>query len=136
MFGKQESRRHKAERIAGQAWDNLSAAVDSSTKSAGKKAVGMFDDTSSRVGSGAKEARKRAGSGAKEARKRANEAFDALAGRRRPTRWGWLAAATLVGAAIGWVVTTVSQKFMPRHDALELPESLVDDNLDTASTKP
>jgi ElaB/YqjD/DUF883 family membrane-anchored ribosome-binding protein len=121
MFGKQGSRRRKAERIAGQAWDNLSAAVDSagsSTKSATKKAAGMFDDTSNRVGSGAKEARKRA-----------NSAFDALAGKRRPTPWGWLAAAALVGAAVGWVATTVGRQFMPHRDPLELPESLSDDSV-------
>jgi hypothetical protein len=53
MFGKQESRRHKAERIAGQAWDNLTSAVDTagtSTRTAGKKAAVLFDDTSTRVG--------------------------------------------------------------------------------------
>ena len=89
MFGTKEPRRHKAERIAGQAWDNLSAAVDSagaSTRSASRRATGILDDTSHRVGSGTKEARKRA-----------NAAFDALAGRRRSTPWGWLAAAGLVG---------------------------------------
>jgi hypothetical protein len=118
MFTKQESRRHKGERIAGQAWDNLSAAVDtagSSTKSASRKAAGIFDDTSHRVGSGAKEARKRA-----------NAAFDALAGRRRPLPWSWLAAAGLVGAAVGWVVTTAGRQFLPRRDSLELPDSLAD----------
>lgn len=123
MFGKQESRRHKAERIAGQAWENLSAAVDSagaSTKTASRKAAGIFDDTSHRVGSGAKEARQRA-----------NAAFDALAGRRRPTPWGWLAAAALVGAAVGWVATTAGRQFMPNRDALELPDSLSDDSLST-----
>ncbi|MDT5027346.1 MAG: hypothetical protein QOE61_3772 [Micromonosporaceae bacterium] len=121
MFTKQESRRHKGERIAGQAWDNLSAAVDTagaSTKSASRKAAGIFDDTSNRVGSGAKEARKRA-----------NAAFDALAGRRRPLPWGWLAAAGLVGAAVGWVVTTAGRQFLPHRDALELPDSLADDRI-------
>jgi hypothetical protein len=121
MFGKQESRRHKAERIAGQAWDNLTTAVDaagSTTRTAGKKAAVLFDDTSNRVGSGAKEARRRA-----------NAAFDALSGKRQPTPWGWLAAAALVGAAIGWVATTAGRQLVSDPDVLELPDSLSDDSV-------
>ena len=102
MFGKQESRAHRAERIAGQAWENLVSAVDSAG-SASRKAAGYLDDTTNRVGSGAKEARVRA-----------SAAFDALAGRRQPRPWGWLAAATLVGAALGWVATTFGRKAISR----------------------
>ncbi len=125
MFGKQETRRHKAERIAGQAWDQLTTAVDSAgatTRSASKKAAGLFDDTSTRVETGAKEARKRA-----------NAAFDALAGRRRPTPWGWLAAAALVGAALGWVATSAARQLSPGDDRLELPDSLADDYIGTSN---
>lgn len=131
MFGRQESRRQRAERIAGQAWDNLTSAVDSagsSTRSAGRRAAMLFDDTSNRVESRAKEARRRAESGAKEARRRANAAFDALAGRRQPPQWGWLAAATLVGAALGWVATTLGRQVVSKADAVELPDSLADEH--------
>jgi ElaB/YqjD/DUF883 family membrane-anchored ribosome-binding protein len=128
MFGKRESRRHKAERIASQAWDNLSAAVDSagsSTRSATKKAVSVLDDTSSRVESGAQEARKRA-----------NAAYDALAGRRKSTPWAWVAAAALVGAAFGWLANTAGKHLMPHGDQLELPDSLADDTYgQNATTK-
>ncbi len=118
MFGKRESRRHKAERIASQAWDNLSTAVDSagsSTRSASKKAATMLDGTSGRIGSGAKEARRRA-----------NAAYDALAGRRTSRPWAWVAAAGLVGAAVGWLANAAGKHFMP-HDQLELPDMLADD---------
>ena len=126
MFGKQESRRHKAERIAGQAWENLTSAVgtaEATTRTAGKKAAALYDDTSTKVGSGAREARKRA----TEARKRANEAFDALAGKRRPTPWGWLAAAALVGAALGWVATSAGRRLSATPQAMDLPDSFADD---------
>jgi hypothetical protein len=121
MFSKQESRRHKAERIASQAWQNLSAAVDSAG-SATKKAAGVLDETSNRVGSGAKEARKRA-----------NDAFDALAGRRRSNKWGWLAAAALVGAAVSWVAAAAARRFMPSRE-FELPDSLAQDAYGKNST--
>src|SRR5688572_4214378 len=101
MFGNRRSR-NKAERLAGQAWENLSTAVESagtSTRSAGQRAGRLFEDASDRVGTGAK----RVGSGAKEARRRANAAYDALSGKRQRTPFGLLAAVALVGAAFGWV---------------------------------
>lgn len=132
MFGKRESRRHKAERIASQAWDNLSSVVDSagsSTRSATKKAATMLDETTGRVGYGAK----RVESGAKEARRRANAAYDALAGRQKSTPWGWLAAAALVGAAVGWLGNMAGRRLMPGPDQLELPDTLADDTFGQSS---
>ena len=121
MFGKQESRRRKAERIAGQAWDQLTSAIDSaehSARSVKRRAESAYDDTSGRVGVGAKEARARA-----------KDAYDALLGkrRRRGTSWGWLAAATLAGAAVGWVVTTAGRRALAQPQPLELPDSLSDE---------
>jgi hypothetical protein len=116
MFGR-HARSHRADRIAGLAWENLTSAVDSagsSTRSASKRAVGMLDQTSNRVGVRAKRASKEAG-------RRANAAYDALAGRRQPTPWGWLAAAGLVGAAFGWVATMFGRQLRARQDILELP---------------
>jgi hypothetical protein len=119
MFGTHTSRKRKAERIAGQAWHNLVSAVDnagSATRSAKRRAADLVDDASDRVGSGAVEARRRA-----------NAALDALAGRRpRGKPWGWLAAATLVGAAFGWVATTVGRQIVGRPEPLPLPDSLED----------
>jgi hypothetical protein len=123
MFGTQTSRSRKAERIAGQAWNNLVSAVDSAgtatrsaTRTAKRRATNMVDDASDRVESGATEARRRA-----------NAALDALAGRKPRTRWGWLAAATLVGAAFGWVAQRVGRTIVGRPEPLPLPDSLADD---------
>ena len=102
MFGKQ-TRRRQAERVAGQAWDHLTSAVDtaeSSVRSAKKRAESLYEDTSSRIGSGSKEAKARA-----------QDAYDALLGRRRRgTSWGWVVAATAAGIAAGWVVTTFGRR--------------------------
>jgi ElaB/YqjD/DUF883 family membrane-anchored ribosome-binding protein len=116
MFGKQTSRRHDAERVAGQAWESLVSAVDSagaSARSAKRRAAGMVDDTSSRVSSTAKEARRRADS-----------ALDALAGRRPPRPWGWLIGAVVAGAAIGWLGTTLGRQARSRNSDLHVPSHL------------
>jgi ElaB/YqjD/DUF883 family membrane-anchored ribosome-binding protein len=123
MFGTQTSRSRKAERIAGQAWNNLVSAVDSAgsatrsaTRSAKRRAATMVDDASDRMESGAHEARRRT-----------NAALDALAGRKPRTPWGWLAAATLVGAAFGWVAQRIGRTIVGRPEPLPLPDSLADD---------
>jgi hypothetical protein len=118
MFGTQRSRSRKAEKIAGQAWNNLVSAVDSAgsaTRSAGRRAATMVDDASDRVGTGAAEARRRA-----------NAAMDALSGRKPRTPWGWLAAATLVGAAFGWVAQRVGRTIVSRPEPLPVPDSLAE----------
>ena len=140
MFGMQTSRRHKAERVAGQAWNNLVSAVDNAgtaTRSATRRAATMVDGASDRVGSGTAEARRRA-----------NAAMDALAGRPPRKPWGWLAAATLVGAAVGWAAQRVGRQIVGRPEPLPLPDSLADHSrreesigegaliVDTPSTRP
>ena len=55
MFDRYESRRRKAERIAGQAWDQLSAAVESAESSTRRQ----YADTSKKISDGTKEARQR-----------------------------------------------------------------------------
>ena len=112
MFDRYESRRRKAERIAGQAWDQLSAAVESAEASTRKQ----YGETS-----------KRFTDSTKEARRRAAEAYAALSGRRRRTPWEWIAAATVVGAAAGWAATTVTRRAMEGQNPLSLPESLADE---------
>jgi len=112
MFDRYESRRRKAERIAGQAWDQLSAAVESAESTTRRQ----YADTS-----------KKFSDGTKEARRRAAQAYAALAGRHQRTRWEWLAAATLVGAAAGWAATTVTRRAMNGEPPLALPESLADE---------
>jgi hypothetical protein len=112
MFAKHQSRRYKAERIAGQAWDQLASAVDSAESSTRRQ----YADTSKKVSNGTKEARRRAA-----------VAYAALSGKRQPVRWGWLGAATLVGAAAGWVATTVTRRVRHGDAPVALPESLADE---------
>jgi ElaB/YqjD/DUF883 family membrane-anchored ribosome-binding protein len=118
MFGNRTSRKHQAERLAGQAWENLSAAVDSAgstTRTARRRATSFLDETSDRVGSGTKEARRRA-----------NAAYDALAGRKPRTPWGLLAVVAVVGAAVGWLGTVFGRQLKPHRAELmassEFPE--------------
>jgi hypothetical protein len=110
MFDKQKSRRHKAERIAGQAWDQLTAAVDSAEASTRKQ----YADKSRKISGSTKEARRRAAA-----------AYAALTGRRPRTQWELVAAAALVGVAAGWVATSVTRRAM-NGEPLSLPESLTD----------
>jgi hypothetical protein len=123
MFSKHESRRLRAERIAGQAWDHLAAAVDATEAStrrqytgASKKARRQYADTSKKVTNGTKEARRRAAA-----------AYAALSGRRQRTPWEWLVAATFVGAAAGWVATSVTRRVRGGDAPVALPESLADE---------
>lgn len=126
MFGNRTSRKHQAERLAGQAWENLSAAVDSagsSTRTARRRATSFLDDTSDKVGSGTKEARRRA-----------NAAYDALAGHKPRRPWGLLAVVAVVGAAVGWVATVFGRQLTPRQPELmassEFPEDVTSELLD------
>jgi hypothetical protein len=105
--------------LAGQAWENLITAVESarqSTRSAGRRAAGIADDASGRVGSGAKEARRRA-----------NNALDALAGKRPATPWGMLAVVAALGIAVGWVARAFGRR---------LPLTQSDDLADLADDTP
>ena len=118
MFGKQR-RRHHSEQIAGQAWDQLASAVgtaESSIRSARKRAGSLYDDTTTRIGEGGREARARA-----------HDAYDALLGRRRRgTSWGWLATAAATGVVAGWVVTTFGRRALADSDELRLPSPAED----------
>ena len=129
MFGNQETRARKAERIAGQAWDQLVTTVDyagttakSATRKARRQAMDTADQVSGRVGS----AGKRVGSAGKEARKRANLAYDALAGRKPSRPWGWLAGATVIGAIVGWIGTLFGRQLAARSDEKALERSVAD----------
>jgi hypothetical protein len=117
MFGNRTSRWNKSERLATDAWDNLSAAVESAGKTTKRRAAGLYGEASDRVGTGTKEARRRA-----------NNAFDALAGRKPRTNWGLLAAIGLVGAAFGWLATTVGKQFASKStEPLSLGDEFPED---------
>jgi ElaB/YqjD/DUF883 family membrane-anchored ribosome-binding protein len=122
MFGKQNTRARKAERIAGLAWDRLVTTVDnagaatkSATRTARRHAVDTADDVSDRLGSSAHEARQRA-----------SRAYDALAGRKPARPWGWLAGAAAAGAVLGWLGTLFGRKLAARSDVNALERSVTD----------
>jgi ElaB/YqjD/DUF883 family membrane-anchored ribosome-binding protein len=122
MFARQHSRTRRAERIAGQAWDELVGTVDGASatartraRNARHEAMNRADDMSDRVGSAAKEARRRAG-----------RAYDALAGRTPPRPWGWLAAAAAVGVVVGWIGTLFGREMAARGDLRALTDSVTE----------
>jgi hypothetical protein len=75
---------------------------------------------------GAEDVSGRVGSATREARRRASLAVDALAGRRPARPWGWLAAAAMVGVAVGWIGTIFGREMAARADVRALKESVTD----------
>ena len=115
MIGMKRSRRHEAERIAGQAWNTMVSTVEGageSARSTRRRAMHMVDDASNRVSSTTQEARRRA-----------NAAFDALAGRQPAKPWGWLLGAAIVGAVLGWLANVAGRQAMSGTDEM-LPDDL------------
>ena len=116
MFARQHTPARRAERIAGQAWDQLIGTVDgagASARTARRHAMNRADDMSDRVGSATKEARKRA-----------NRAYDALTGHTPPRPWGWLAAAAAIGVMVGWIGTLFGRELAARGDLQALADSV------------
>jgi hypothetical protein len=127
MFRTHNSRARRAERVAGQAWSNLVAAVgDAGTaaRSATRRTMHNADGMGGRV-SGA----------TREARRRASRAYDALAGRPAPRPWAWLAAAGAVGVVVGWVGTVFGRQLAVRGDELALQRSVNDHVAEKARVK-
>jgi hypothetical protein len=116
MFRTHNSRARRAERVAGQAWSNLVAAVgDAGTaaRSATRRTMHTADGMGGRVGGVTQEARRRA-----------SLAYDALAGRPAPRPWAWLAAAGVVGVVVGWAGTVFGRQLAVRGDELALQHSV------------
>lgn len=66
-----------------------------------------------------------------EARRRAGEALDALAGRRRRTRWEWVAGAAVLGLIVGWVAAAGARRAATEIEAPTLAED--EDPLDAVA---
>ncbi|WBB79783.1 hypothetical protein O7606_27270 [Micromonospora sp. WMMD882] len=113
MFGSTLlERRSRPERIAEQAWQHLTSAVDSAGSS-------VRDTARAARANGftfADEAGDLVGSAADEARRRAMHAFDALAGRRPALPWALLVGAVLAGAAIGWAAGSAARAVGSRSE--------------------
>lgn len=112
----------KPERVADQAWDYLTGAVNSAGDSM-RHAAHDTARSARRTGSHlTRQAGDRVSAVTDEARQRANLAYDALAGRRPSLPWAWLVGAGLVGAALAWAATTASRAALARAER-ELPAS-------------
>src|SRR5215472_12907814 len=95
-------RTREAERIAGQAWDELISRLDSggdTARSFAKRTAELADDAGDRLRPAVRESRRRAGA-----------AVDALSGRRPPIQWELIMAGVVGGAVLGWLVGTMTRK--------------------------
>jgi hypothetical protein len=95
-------RTREAERIAGQAWDDLVSAIESGGNAArtlARRSAGLADEAGGRLGPAVRESRRRAGAAAA-----------ALAGRRAPIQWELILAAGIAGLVVGWVAGTLTRR--------------------------
>ncbi|WP_422773855.1 hypothetical protein ACN28C_13725 [Plantactinospora sp. WMMC1484] len=106
----------KPERVADQAWEYLTNAVNSagdSVKHAARGTARSARRTGSHLTSNAGD---RMGAVTDEARVRASRAYDALAGRKPGLPWAWLVGAGLVGAALAWAASSASRAALARAE--------------------
>jgi len=93
--------RRKPDRVADQTWDQLVSAVGSAGDAV--RSVRRHAPFLGGGGGG------RMGPAAGEARQRAMAAVDALAGRRPGLPWAWIAGASAVGVALGWLASAMAK---------------------------
>ncbi|HEU5109148.1 MAG TPA: hypothetical protein VFT95_11435 [Micromonosporaceae bacterium] len=109
------SRTQRAQRVAGDAWDQLVSAVESAgdtARYAKRKTTTVADGVGSSVTAATDEARRRAGA-----------ALDALAGRRVRTRWEWVIGAVVAGLVVGWFANANAKRAVAEGEARdETPE--------------
>lgn len=111
MFGiSQLDRRSKPERIADQAWEYLTSAVNSTGDTLRHTARDTARSARRTTSHLADDAAGRAGVIAGEARDRASRAYDALAGHRPGLPWTLLVGVGLIGAAVGWAAGMASAR--------------------------
>jgi hypothetical protein len=102
MGSRWSGRTREAERIAGQAWDELVSAIESggeTAKSFARRTADIADDATDRLRPAVHESRRRAGA-----------AMEALSGRRPPIQWELILAAAIGGAVLGWVAGTLTRR--------------------------
>ncbi len=103
------NRRSKPERLTEQAWEQLTATINSagdSVRHTAGKSVRSARHATSQL---AEEAADRVGAVTDEAWQRASRAYDALAGRRPGLPWLLLIGAGLIGAVVGWATGTAAR---------------------------
>jgi hypothetical protein len=103
VMGSQWSgRTRQAERVAGQAWDELISAIESGGDAArtfARRTADLADDTGDRIRPALHESKRRAGA-----------AVEAISGRRPPIQWEWILAAAVGGAVLGWVAGALTRR--------------------------
>jgi len=102
MGSRLSGRTREAERVAGQAWDELISRIDSggdTARSFAKRTAEFADDAGDRLRPAVRESRRRAGA-----------AIDALSGRRPPIQWELILAGVIGGAVLGWLAGAMTRK--------------------------
>ena len=102
MGGHWSGRTREAERVAGQAWDELVSAVESggdAARTLARRTADLADDAGDRIRPALHESRRRAGA-----------ALGALGGRRPPIQWEWILAAAIAGAVLGWAAGALTRR--------------------------
>lgn len=122
MFGlRRTGRAHAAQRAAGDAWEQLVAAVENAGEGAKRKTHDVTDGMGSSVTAVADEARRRAGA-----------ALDALAGRRPRMHWEWIAGAVVAGLVVGWFAAAGTRKAVTSGEPDDIPATA--DTLDKSAS--
>jgi hypothetical protein len=98
------------ERVAEQAWSNLTSTVESGgdlARAMGRRTRNLVGETGHKVTSTTKEARRRT-----------DAALDALAGRRPKRQWGPLVAVAAAAAALGWISAVFGRQAVAQARAI------------------
>ena len=102
MGSEWSGRTREAERIAGQAWDDLVSAVETGGNAArafARRGADLADEAGDRIAPAVRESRRRAGAAA-----------SALAGRRAPIQWELILAAGIAGVVVGWLAGALTRR--------------------------
>jgi hypothetical protein len=133
MGSQWSGRTREAERVAGQAFHELVAAVEAGghgARSLARRGVDLVDGAGDRIGSATDRigsATDRVGSAVDESRRRAGAALDSLAGRRAPIQWEWILAGVVTGAMLGWLAARLTRRAAEEAFVLEDTDSVVAD---------
>jgi hypothetical protein len=102
MGSRLSGRTRDAERVAGQAWDELVSAIESggdTARSFARRTADLADDAGDRLRPAVRESRRRAGA-----------ALEALSGKRPPIQWELILAGVIGGAVLGWVAGALTRR--------------------------
>jgi len=106
------------ERVAEQAWSNLTSTVESGgdlARTVGRRTRHLVGDAGHKVTSTTKEARRRT-----------DAALDALAGRQPKRPWGPLFAVAAAGLALGWISAVFGRQAIAQARAISEREEYLD----------